>query len=85
MIIDMHVHSKASLDSRFVCKYKSRYQLNGLVLTEHRFYDTDTDYANHHWFLTCATEFENPVYSDDDLAKELESGNFRPVRLKQQR
>jgi len=42
---------------------------------------SDAHYANHHWFLTCATQFDNPVYSDEDLAVELRKGNFRPIRL----
>ena len=42
---------------------------------------SDAHYANHHWFLTCATEFENPVHSDEDLVKELKRGAFRPIRL----
>jgi predicted metal-dependent phosphoesterase TrpH len=42
---------------------------------------SDAHYANHHWFLTCATRFDNPVYSDEDLAEELRKGNFRPIRL----
>lgn len=42
---------------------------------------SDAHYANHHWFLTCATRFDHPVHSDEDLASALRAGNYEPVRL----
>jgi predicted metal-dependent phosphoesterase TrpH len=54
MIIDMHVHSKKSEDSRatvvgylqWLLKKKDILPIDGLVLTEHRQFDRDSDYRN---------------------------------------
>jgi len=42
---------------------------------------SDAHYVNRHWFLNCATEFDNPVHTIDDLVTELRSGSFRPITL----
>jgi len=42
---------------------------------------SDSHYASKEWFLTCATEFFNPVHSMEDLVTELHGGNFRPIML----
>ncbi len=42
---------------------------------------SDAHYGNRHWFLNCATQFDNPIYTNEDLVTALRSGNFRPVTL----
>jgi predicted metal-dependent phosphoesterase TrpH len=42
---------------------------------------SDAHFANHHWFLTCATRFDTPVFNDQDLVSELKNGAFSPIRL----
>jgi predicted metal-dependent phosphoesterase TrpH len=42
---------------------------------------SDAHYANRDWFLNCATEFENTVYTIEDLVKELRYGRFRAIPL----
>jgi predicted metal-dependent phosphoesterase TrpH len=42
---------------------------------------SDSHYVNKHWFLTCATEFFNPIENVKDLINELNAGNFRAVYL----
>lgn len=42
---------------------------------------SDAHYVNSNWFLTCATEFSNPVHSTEDLVNELKNGEFRPIML----
>jgi predicted metal-dependent phosphoesterase TrpH len=44
---------------------------------------SDAHFANHHWFLTCATKFNHPVFTDEDLVLELRKGAFSPIRLKE--
>ena len=39
---------------------------------------SDAHYANKHWFLTCATEFFDPIRTMDDLIGALRAGHFRP-------
>jgi len=42
---------------------------------------SDSHYVNKHWFLTCATEFFNPIETEEDLINELDAGRFRSVYL----
>jgi len=42
---------------------------------------SDAHYANRHWFLNAATQFDNPVRNMDDLVRELRQGRFRCIRL----
>lgn len=42
---------------------------------------SDAHYANKHWFLSCATAFNNPVHTMADLLKELRKGDFEPITL----
>jgi predicted metal-dependent phosphoesterase TrpH len=42
---------------------------------------SDAHYVNAHWFLNAATEFENPVHTDEDLVRELKGGKFSPIVL----
>jgi len=42
---------------------------------------SDAHYANRGWFLNCATEFENTIYTIEDLVKELRQGYFRAAPL----
>ena len=42
---------------------------------------SDAHYVNQHWFLNCATQFDNPIHSNEDLVTALRSGDFRPVTL----
>ena len=52
MIIDMHLHTKASLDSpatveeycRAARRFRKYHPFDGIVLTEHRFYDEENSY-----------------------------------------
>jgi hypothetical protein len=52
MIIDMHVHSDVSDDGmasvetylKWIAKLRLRYRIDGLVFTEHRLFNRDTDY-----------------------------------------
>ena len=54
MILDLHVHSKKSEDSRatvvgylqWLLKKKDILPVDGLVLTEHRQFDSETDYRH---------------------------------------
>lgn len=54
MILDLHVHSKKSEDSRatvvgylqWLLKKKDALPIDGLVLTEHRQFDVDSDYRH---------------------------------------
>ena len=40
---------------------------------------SDAHYANQHWFIRCATAFNNPVHTMADLVKELRKGDFEPI------
>ena len=42
---------------------------------------SDAHYANRFWFLNCATEFDRPIYSNEDLVTELRDGHFRSIHL----
>jgi predicted metal-dependent phosphoesterase TrpH len=42
---------------------------------------SDAHYVNAHWFLTCATEFDNPIHTDEDLVRELKKGHYGPIIL----
>ncbi len=42
---------------------------------------SDAHFSNSHWFLTCATEFYNPIHTVEDLIGELKKGAFRPIVL----
>jgi predicted metal-dependent phosphoesterase TrpH len=42
---------------------------------------SDAHYVNRGWFLNCATEFEKPIYSIQDLVKELRHGHFRAISI----
>ena len=42
---------------------------------------SDAHYANRIWFLNSATEFDNPVYTNGDLVRELRQGRFRAVTI----
>ncbi len=42
---------------------------------------SDAHYVNRAWFLNCATEFEKPIYSIQDLVKELRHGHFRAISI----
>ncbi len=42
---------------------------------------SDAHFANRHWFLTCATKFDHPIHTDEDLVLALKNGTFEPVRL----
>ena len=42
---------------------------------------SDAHFANHHWFLTCATQFDHRISTDEDLVSELKKGAFSPIRL----
>lgn len=42
---------------------------------------SDAHYVNRHWFLNCATQFDTPVSTMDDLVRALRTGSFRPVTL----
>jgi len=52
MIIDMHVHSDVSDDGmasvetylRWITKLRQNYQIDGLVFTEHRLFNSEADY-----------------------------------------
>jgi predicted metal-dependent phosphoesterase TrpH len=54
VILDLHVHSKKSEDSRatvvgylqWLLKKKGTLPIDGLVLTEHRQFDADSDYRH---------------------------------------
>ncbi len=42
---------------------------------------SDAHYANRIWFLNNATEFDSPIYTIEDLVKELRHGHFRAVAI----
>lgn len=42
---------------------------------------SDGHYVDKQWFLTCATEFFNPIETMEDMVSELYAGNFRPILL----
>jgi len=42
---------------------------------------SDGHFVDKRWFLTCATEFFNPIRTMEDMVSELYTGNFRPVML----
>jgi len=42
---------------------------------------SDGHFVDKHWFLTCATEFFNPIRTMEDIVFELYAGNFRPIML----
>ena len=42
---------------------------------------SDAHYANRNWFLNCATEFDDPIHTMDDLTAALRGGQYRSIRL----
>ena len=42
---------------------------------------SDAHYVNAHWFLTCATEFDNAFTTDEDMVIQLKKGQYRPIIL----
>lgn len=72
--IEAHNGSNTSEENGRAKKLASQKGLNGIG-------GSDAHYVNAHWFLTCATEFDRDVYSDEDLVRELKKGRYRPVIL----
>lgn len=42
---------------------------------------SDAHFVNPHWFLTCATEFDDPIASSEELVEALHYGHYRPIML----
>jgi len=42
---------------------------------------SDAHYANRHWFLNCATEFDGEIETIDDMVGALRNGSYRPISL----
>lgn len=49
--------------------------------TLHGLGGSDAHYVDPHWFLTCATAFEDTLTSMDDLVETLRYGHYQPVIL----
>ena len=39
---------------------------------------SDAHFPTPHWFLTCATEFERPIKTVEQICAELRAGRARP-------
>jgi len=42
---------------------------------------SDAHYANRHWFLNCATEFDDEIETIEDMVAALRHGSYRPISL----
>jgi hypothetical protein len=42
---------------------------------------SDAHFVNPHWFLTCATEFDDTITSSEELVEALHYGHYRPIML----
>jgi predicted metal-dependent phosphoesterase TrpH len=42
---------------------------------------SDAHFVNPHWFLTCATEFDDTITSSAELVEALHYGHYRPIAL----
>ena len=73
-VIETHKRSNTSEQNEKALKLSIRKGLHGIG-------GSDAHYVNAHWFLTCATEFINPVYTDEDLVRELKKGKYHPIIL----
>jgi predicted metal-dependent phosphoesterase TrpH len=73
-VIEVLNGSSTSEENEKAAKLSSRKGLFGIG-------GSDAHYVNAHWFLTAATEFENPVLTDEDLVRELKSGKYSPIVL----
>ena len=49
--------------------------------TLHGLGGSDAHYVDPHWFLTCATAFDDTIASAEDLVEVLHYGNYSPVTL----
>jgi hypothetical protein len=42
---------------------------------------SDSHFLSPRWFLTCATEFDDPITSEAELVEALHYGSYRPIIL----
>ena len=73
-IIESHNGQNRQQQNERAAALAAQHQLCGLG-------GSDAHYLNPKWFLTCATEFDDAIASQEDLVEALHYGTYRPIIL----